>query len=128
MDSRRYIANQSSRMIQGDANAYTDHSSDINVTIGQSFNERRAQIDDLVRLVSALKDIGPDNADKVEIQRDLESVKDELEEQRTPDSSRVRTWLERAKTGIEALKLGTEMLRLANKVFESFGLPTLPAL
>jgi hypothetical protein len=42
MDSRRYIASNSQKMIQGDRNELRDNSVDSTITIGNSFNERRA--------------------------------------------------------------------------------------
>jgi hypothetical protein len=58
--------------------------------------------------------------------RDIERVKDELEDQERPDHSRVKVWLQRAKTGLQALALGKETLELVNQVLKAFGVPILP--
>lgn len=121
MDSRRYISNQSSKLIQGDANTNTDQSVDASVTIGGSFNERRGQIEALARLITELKKDGSESVEKDGVVRHFERVKDELEDQTEPDRSRVRQWLDRAKTSIEALKLGKDTLQLINEVLTSFG-------
>lgn len=121
MDSRRYVSNQSSKLIQGDANTYTDQSVDASVTIGRSFNERRPQIEALAHLIAELKKDASQSVEKDAVVRDFERVKDELEDQTEPDRSRVRQWLDRAKTSIEALKLGNDALQLINDVLTSFG-------
>jgi|GEM_PF-890191 hypothetical protein len=126
MDSRRYISTSSQKMIRGDSNTLADSSVDASITIGNSFNERRAQVDFLAKLIEEVRAKVPDAENTTSVVRDFERVKDELEEQEQPDRSRIRTWLERAKSGIQALALGKETLELVNQVLKSFGVSILP--
>lgn len=121
-DSRSYQSSHSSRLIQGDQNALTDQSVDASIRIGNSFNERRAQLDALQGLISVLK--AAEQSSKTEgVIRPLERARQELEEEEAPDKSRIARWLARAK---ETLKLGSfakEAIDAAKDLFEQFGLP-----
>lgn len=103
LDSRGYQSTNSSRLIQGDQNVLTDQSVDASIRIANSFNQRRAQIDALQKLISALK-LEEQSKEASEAIRPIERAKEELEEEENPDKSRIARWLSRAK---EALQLGS---------------------
>jgi hypothetical protein len=122
IDSRNYSATNSQRLIQGNQNVLTDHSIDASVRIGNSFNERRAQIDALQRFLSLLR--SDPQADKVaDAIRPVERVKEELEEEERPNDTKISRWLARAKEALQLGSLGKETIDAAKDVFEKFGLP-----
>lgn len=123
MDSRRYSAVNSSRLLQGDRSHIEDASSNVDIRIGESFNERADQIGDLDRLIAALsKEPALKEEDRENVARALSKVADELREEQQPSPSRIERWLKHAKTALDVAKLGGEASELVKKVFESFGL------
>lgn len=123
MDSKNYRAIASSGVIQGDNNEIKDVKIDTSIKIGNSFNEIKSQIEGLEKLIGILKHetmLNPDQRDSVI--KDFEKVKDELLEEKYPDKSRIKKWLERAKNGLEIAKLSNELIEIVKIVFASFGL------
>lgn len=122
MDSRQYKAINSSRLIQGDNNEYHD-ASDSSITIGNSFNERKSQIEGLSKLIEAIRPLSEvEVEDKENAIRDLEKVKDELQDESEPSRPRIKKWLERAKTLVDFAKFGKDIVDIAKQVYESFGM------
>lgn len=125
MDSRKYKAINSSRLIQGDGNEYNDSSVDASVKIGNSFNERRSQIESLTKLIGAIQaNSGSTIQNKEAALKDLNKVKEELEDEAEPDKSRIKKWLERAKGLLGFATLGKDIADLAKQVYDSFGIIT----
>lgn len=123
MDSRTYSAVNSSRLLQGDRNTMTDASSNVDIRIGQSFNERADQINGLEKLIAILTMESSLRHEQREVTtRELNKVADELRAEQEPSASRIKRWLEQARTALDFAKLGTEAANLAKKVFESFGI------
>jgi hypothetical protein len=118
MDSRNYNATNSSRLIQGDANTFTDSS----VNIGSSFNERQERIAALDNMLGKLKATEMKNESVQKAERELSKVRDELAEYPEPDKSSIRKWLEYAKNSMTGAILGYETLEAAKKLWELFGL------
>lgn len=118
MDSRNYKAVGSSRMNQGEGNAYTDSS----VNIGQSFNERQARISALDDVTGKLRteDIQEEAVSKA--QKELGKVRDELADEAEPDQSSVAKWLGNAKKLLGTAALGYEVTEAVKKLFEMFGI------
>jgi hypothetical protein len=118
MDSRNYNASNSSRLIQGDSNTYTDSS----INIGRSFNERQeriAALDDVIAKLNAIE--GKDEAlTKAEL--NLAKVRDELADDPQPNESAIRRWMEGAKNAMTAGILGYETVEAARKLWELFGI------
>jgi len=120
MDSRKYDAVNSSRLIQGEGNTYSDSS--LNVDIGGSFSERQArvmQLDDLIKRLEALE--SKEEA-AIEAGVELHKVKSEMTEYREPNTSAIRKWMERAKQLLATAALGAEVTDAAHKLFNLFGL------
>jgi len=118
MDSRKYEAVNSQRIIQGDGNSYTDSS----INIGRSFTERQervAALDDVIGKLAAT-DGKDESAQKA--RRELTKVRDELAEYPEPDKSSIRKWLEYAKNSMTGAILGYETLEAAKKLWELFGI------
>jgi hypothetical protein len=126
MDSRSYKSTNSSRLIQGDSNDYTDNSIDASVHIADSFNERKEQIENLAKLIEALRtDNQLEPTDKERVIVNLEKVKDELADEEKPDESRIKKWLGKARSSLELLKVGKAGADLAMEVYKSFGIDDL---
>jgi hypothetical protein len=119
MDSRNYHATNSSRLIQGDQNTYSDKSD--NIRIGQSFNERTQQLAALDDLVARLKSCQEQNESTEKALRALQNVHDELAEANQPDKERVQKWLETAKFSMGAAAISYEIVEVGKKLFEMFG-------
>jgi hypothetical protein len=120
MDSRKYDARHSTRLIQGDNNTYTDSS--VNIDIGQSFTERQARIAGVDDLVERLKASEVQTPDVQKARRALENVRDEITDVKEPDKSTVKKWLEIAKSSMATAALGLEVTEAAKKLLELFGL------
>jgi hypothetical protein len=119
MDSRKYNAVNSSRLIQGEANAFEDSSTNIN--IGKSLNERNEQIAHLDNLLKHLEAVPGDDAAK-QAAREISKAKDELAEAENPEPSAVSRWMHHAKDLLSAASVGAEVLEAAKKAFEAFGI------
>jgi len=120
MSSRNYNANNASRLIQGERNAFTDSSENIN--IGQSFNEKNDRISQLDALIKHLEKVETEDEPARKAGRELSKVKDELAEAETPDSSAIARWMRRAKDLLSTAKIGAEVAEAAHKLYETFGL------
>lgn len=117
MDSRNYNAINSSRLIQGESNAFKDSS----INIGKSLNERNERISRLDNLLKHLEAAGGDDAAK-QAARELSKAKDELAEAEDPEPSAVSRWMHHAKDLLSTASLGAEVLEAAKKAFEAFGI------
>ena len=118
--ARTYNANNASRLIQGERNAFTDSSENIN--IGQSFNEKNDRISQLDALIKHLEKVETEDDPARKAGRELSKVKDELAESETPDSSAIARWMRRAKDLLSTAKIGAEVAEAAHKLYETFGL------
>jgi hypothetical protein len=118
MDSRKYEAVNSQRLIQGDSNIYKDSS----VNIGQTFKERQERIAALDDVIGKLAATGAKDESAQRAQRELSKVRDELVEYPEPDRSSIRKWLEYAKNSMTGAILGYEVLEAAKKLWELFGM------
>ncbi len=117
MDTRKYIANNSSDVNQGDNNSLTDSS----IKIADSFKGIKEQVEVIQHLIDALKkDKEGDDNEKHDAILNLEKVKDELTEEDSPDKGRIAKWLGKAKNCLGGLKLAKETLDFAKDVYENF--------
>lgn len=120
LDTRSYSATNSPRMIQGDLGTYQDDSVRTTIRIGNSFNERRAQIDSLNRLLELLTSASqPQTETAIQM---LSRVKEELEDEEQPDPSRLARWMEKAKQALQLGSLGREAVDAAKQLFELFNI------
>ena len=122
MESKAYSAVDSPRLLQGDRSSIEDGSSNTDIRIGQSFNERAEQVTGLEKLVALMQresSLGEEHRQLVT--RELSKVLDELHSEQQPSPSRFKRWLAQARTVVDFGKLGTEASSVAKSVFESFG-------
>jgi hypothetical protein len=120
MDTRKYEAVNSQRLIQGDSNTYADSST--NIDIGNSFNARQERIAALDDVIEKLKTSEVQDEAVAKAQRELGKVRDELTEYPEPDKSSIKRWLEYAKNMMGTAALGYEAVEAGKKLFEIFGL------
>ena len=118
MDSRNYNATNSSRLIQGDANAYTDSS----VNIGNSFNERQERIVALERVIERLNKEEKQDEQITKAVKELSKVRDELADDPEPNENAILKWMERAKNFMLAGIISYETVEAAQKAWELLGL------
>ncbi len=129
MTSKNYNATNSSHLIQGENNDYTDNSIDASIKIAGSFNEKKNQIESIARLIEILKSNNEvDATEKGKAITNLEKVKDELQDEEKPDESRIKKWLQKAKDSLALLKLGKEGVDAVVEVYKSLGLPDITTL
>jgi hypothetical protein len=119
MDSRNYNATNSSRLIQGESNEFSDSSKNIN--IGRSFNERRQRIDEITALIDKLHSSSHAESQKAILE--LEKVKEELSEHEQPSESAISRWLNKVKDVLKIAEVGHEVVQSAQNLLHSFGIP-----
>ena len=120
MDSRNYSAVNSSRLIQGEQNTYSDASQDIR--IGQSLNEKNEQVAALEDLITKLKSSQMRDEGTEKGLCALENVRDEITEATQPDKERMQKWLEAAKSTLKTAALGFDVTEAVKKLFTMFGM------
>jgi hypothetical protein len=118
MDSRNYNAMNSSRLIQGDGNTYTDSS----VNIGNSFNERQERIVAVERVIERLNKEEKQDEQITKAVKELSKVRDELADDPEPDENAIMKWMERAKNFMLAGILSYKTVEAAKKAWELLGL------
>jgi hypothetical protein len=118
MDSRNYNASNSSRLIQGDSNTYTDSS----INIGNTFNERQERIAALDDVIAKLKVTEGKDESLTKAELNLVKVRDELADDPLPNESTIRKWMEAAKNVMTAGILSYETVEAARKLWILFGM------
>jgi len=118
MDQRKYIANNSANISQGDNQNNLLHSGSI--TIGGTFSQKSEQIEKLTALIEKLNTSTEIEKSKIAV-RQLENIKDEISDAETPDKNMISKWLEKAKSTLSFAELGAEIFDKAKAVYESFG-------
>ncbi|EKO3839672.1 hypothetical protein NTE14_005460 [Vibrio harveyi] len=117
MDQRKYIANNSANVMQGDN--HSNSLENVSVNIGNSFAEQQKQIEGLEELIALVKSQPFEQSEKVA--RQLENVKDELVDEEEPDLNAVDKWLNKAGALIKSAEKGSQVVDKAQAVMESFG-------
>jgi len=115
-----YIATNSSRLIQGEAITYEDNSDQSVITISNSFNVKKEQIDKLNEVVSLLKRDSIDDDKRQEAMANFDKIKEELSEEENPDKSKIFKWLNKTKKALENLILSHDTVEAINWVYHSF--------
>ncbi|PHR83493.1 MAG: hypothetical protein COA59_11775 [Colwellia sp.] len=118
MDQRKYIANNSANVMQGDNHSNLVEGNRIN--IGSTFSEKSEKIQDLNELIELLKNVNIEQKDKA--LRHLENAKEELTEEGDPDKSNVGKWLNKASGILKYADKGSELFSKVKEVMSSFGL------
>lgn len=96
------------------------------IKIADSFNERKNQIEDLGKFIDLIKSSEPENKEaSKQIVKNLEKVKDELEEEEKPNKENVGKWLKKAKSYLDVAKFGKQVIEFGKGVFESFDLSSI---
>jgi hypothetical protein len=119
MDQRKYIANNTANVMQGDNHGNTLTSGEI--MIGASFSEKKEQLQKLELLIEELRR-GSDSGQSQGTIRHLENVKEELEQSEKPDTAMIGKWLGKAGTILNVAEKGSALFEKAKGVFDSFGI------
>ncbi|EHD0131858.1 MULTISPECIES: hypothetical protein [Vibrio] len=117
MDQRKYIANNSANVMQGDNHSNSlEH---ISVNIGSTFSETKEKLEGLEELISLIK--AEPFAESEKAVRQLENVKDELVDEEEPDLGSIDKWLNKAGGLLKSAEKGSKLLDKAQSVMDSFG-------
>ena len=119
LDTRTYASLNSKNLIQGDGSQLTSTATDNSIYIANSFNERKNQIEDLASLIGLLKN-EPEDQSAQKAALELEKVKSELEDEESPDSSRIEKWLKKASEFLSTAKKTKEVFDKAKEAYGSF--------
>ncbi len=117
MDQRKYEANNSTNIMQGDNHSNLLEGNAVN--IGSSHTERSEIIAKLDSLLSAIESDADTSIKKAA--RHVENIKEELEDAGSPDKSTISKWLGKAKGYLETAKKGSAVLKEAKEVYDAFG-------
>jgi phospholipase C len=91
------------------------------VTIGATASERSAQVNAISQLIGHISASGLDPEPKADAVRNLNNVREEVDEAEVPDKGRIAKWLDRARSIMSLGAAGGELLEKANGVFKLFG-------
>ena len=115
---QNYLATNSPGAIQG-TNIQDINSS---ITIADSFKNRENQINQIIELINLTKkDDNNQDSSKIII-KNLNKIKEELEDEEKPDKSRIEKWLKSVRSCFENSKFTKETTLTGNSVFDSFNL------
>lgn len=117
MEHKTYSANNSANVMQGD-----NHSNMLetgNITIGTTYNEKSIIIEKLDKLLLLLDD---NDSNLAKAKRKIESIKDELQEEREPDKNSIFKWLTKAKEILDAANVAEKIYSHAKDVYDVFGI------
>lgn len=117
MDQRKYEANNSANIMQGDNHSNLLEGNTIN--IGATHSERNELLSKLDLLLEAIENDSTTTANKAS--RHIENIKEELEDSAEPDKGIISKWLSKAKEILVTAKEGTEVFEKAKEVYEAFG-------
>ncbi|MHB8137992.1 MAG: hypothetical protein ACYDGO_06330 [Smithellaceae bacterium] len=115
------LASNSPKAIVGENNTQEDNSDNSIITIANSFNEKKEQIDKLGELIALLKN--EEDIDKNKQQTavlNLEKIKEELEEESEPDRSNITKWLIKTKNALDGLVLTYHTNEAIRWIYDSF--------
>lgn len=118
MDSRRYVASNSQRLIQGDHNSFTDDS----INIGKTMPERQERIIALKDVIDKLKTEPEPTEAVTKAMHELVKAHDELVDDLHPDESSLVKWLGKAKNLLKTGALTYDTIEAGRKLWEIFGL------
>ncbi|MEP7010621.1 MAG: hypothetical protein ABJC13_09890 [Acidobacteriota bacterium] len=116
LNAPTYSATNSPQALLGDGNRATN-----SIRIAVSFRERQEQIAGLEELLVRLSE-EPAGENRDEAFRNVKNVKDELEQEDSPETSRVAKWLEKARQVIQLGSLGHQTVQAAKVLFQLFGM------
>ena len=116
LNAPSYTAVNSPQALIGDGSR-----SESSIKIALSFKERQEQISKIDQMLLRL---GKETAgeQREEIIRNLQNVKDELENADSPEPSRVARWLERVRQALQVGSLGHETVQAAKELLRLFGM------
>lgn len=119
-----YKAIKSQGVIQGEGNSNNVIDTSENKTtikIGSSFKERQIKLNDLETIIQELKKM-PENKFKEDAVFNLRSAYEEIEEEATPNVSKLERFFRRAGEALKEITIGKELLDKISQVYTSFNI------
>jgi hypothetical protein len=123
LDSRSFNSSGAETLIQGDNSKLSSIKNDSSVTISNSFNQRKIQIEELATLIELIRAENDPSSNQATIE--LEKVKSEIEDEESPDPNRIEKWLRKAGKALDTAKKSKEVIDKAKEVYTSFNVPGL---
>jgi hypothetical protein len=123
LDSRSFSSNGAETLIQGDNVNLKSINNDSSVTISNSFNQRKNQLEELTALIELIRVENDPSYNQAAIE--LEKVKSEIEDEESPDPNRIEKWLNKAGKALDTAKKSKEVIEKAKAVYTSFNVPGL---
>jgi len=121
-DQSCYSAQGASNIISGNYGAINNESCITSIAIGDSFRSKKEQIDLINNFIEILLRYDKKFENVESVIKNVEKVRDELQDEPQPDPGRVGKWLERAKQSIQLGSLAKETVEAAKELFAAFGL------
>lgn len=121
-DQRSYSAQGASSIIHGNYGEINTESCNTSIAIGDSFRSKKEQIDLINNFIEVLLRYDKKFKNVESVIKNVEKVRDELQDEPQPDPGRVGKWLERAKQSLQLGSLAKETVEAAKELFAAFGL------
>lgn len=119
MDNRKYVANRSSNVTQGDLQESSVVQGST-VKINKSFKEKALQIEGLKNLFELLQE--GNSEDTGLAAKSIEKIIEELEDEETPNLGLIEKWLDKAGKIIKLMEKSSAIFSKAKEVYDSFGI------
>ena len=123
LDSRSVNSSGSGAVVQANSAVVQTLTYQGDVVISNSYNDRKNQIEDLSQLIKLIRN--ESDSGSQEAAQELEKVKEELEQEQTPDPARIERWLGKASKALDTAKKSKQVFDKARDVYRSFNVPSL---
>ncbi len=117
MDERKYIATNSSNVMQGDEQQNIIEN---NINIGNTLSQKQEKLKEIEDVIELINQEYSDNYKVQKVKRQFENIKEELSEEETPDKSFIKKALQKVNQVANTLEAGEKIVDKVTKVLESF--------
>jgi len=117
MDKRKYIATNSSNVMQGDEQQNIIEN---NINIGNTLSQKQEKLKEIEGVIELINQEYSENSEVQKVKRQFENIQEELSEEETPDKSFIEKALQKANQVISTLDAGEKIVDKVKKVLESF--------
>ena len=119
MDKRKYIATNSSNVMQGDEQQNIIEN---NINIGNTLSQKQEKLKEIEDIIELINQEYSSNDEVQKVKRQFENIKEELSEEETPDKSFIEKALQKANQVVSTLDAGEKIVDKVTKVIESFSI------
>lgn len=117
MDKRKYIATNSSNVMQGDEQQNVIEN---NINIGSTLSQKQEKLQEIEDIIELINQEYSNNDEVQKVKRQFENIKEELSEEETPDKSFIEKALQKVNQVVSTLDAGEKIVDKVTKVLESF--------